>query len=163
VEKQSGETRVNLFIGLITLCVGAIGVLFSKGTALSPETLRFLVPAALFALLMIGLVTLARMITRNKNTDLSKHQLDVIRQTFKDHFDEGLVHYDLFPLQGDGGVNRSRITVRNFGGLAHTVAVMNSLLCAGIVAAVFFRFLGTAPAAIVADGLTMVLVFGATV
>jgi 8-oxo-dGTP pyrophosphatase MutT (NUDIX family) len=151
--EQSGETRVNLFIGLITLCVGAIGALVAKGTSLPAETLRFLVPAALSALLMVGLVTLARMITRNKNTDLAKHQLDLIRQTFKDHFDEGFVRYNLFP----------GIAPRGFGGLAHTVAVMNGLLCAGIVAAVVVPLSEVRLATVAADGLAIVLAFGAAV
>jgi 8-oxo-dGTP pyrophosphatase MutT (NUDIX family) len=133
--EESGETRVNLFIGLITLGGGAAGALASKSLIASVETAAPFIIAGLFSLLMVGLVTLMRMVTRNENTDLAKYQLDTIRQTFKDHFDDAgaLDHYDLFP----GGKDRNdRIKARKLGGLAYTVAILNGLLCAGIAFAI---------------------------
>src|SRR3984893_2989527 len=84
--EESGETRVNLFIGLITLGGGEAGALASKSWIASAETAAPFIIAGLFSLLMVGLVTLMRMVTRNENTDLAKYQLDTIRQTFKDPF-----------------------------------------------------------------------------
>src|SRR3981081_3439164 len=133
--EERGETRVNLFIGLITLGGGAAGALVSKSLIASAETAAPFIIAGLFSLLMVGLVTLMRRVTRNENTDLAKYQLDTIRQTFKDHFDDAgaLDHYDLFP----GGKDRNdRIKARKLGGLAYTVASLNGLLCARIAFAI---------------------------
>src|SRR3954470_15280556 len=104
--EESGETRVNLFIGLITLGGGAAGALASNSLIASVETAVPFIIAGLFSVLMVGLVPLMRMVTRNENTDLAKCQLDTIRQTFKDHFDDAgaLDHYDLFP----GGKDHDR-------------------------------------------------------
>src|SRR3979409_2104956 len=133
--EESGETRVNLFIGLITLGGGAAGALASRPSFASAETAAPFIIAGLFSLLMVGLGTLMRMVTSNENTHFAKCKLDTIRQTFKDHFDDAgaLDHYDLFP----GGKDRNdRIKARKLGGLTHTVAIMNGLLCAGIAVAI---------------------------
>jgi 8-oxo-dGTP pyrophosphatase MutT (NUDIX family) len=73
------------------------------------------------------------MIKRDVATDRFKHQLDMIRATFKKHCDDAgaLKRYDLFPKSVWGGS-------RNFGGLADTVAVLNGFLAAGIAAAWMF-------------------------
>lgn len=128
--EKSGETRINLFIGLITFCASAIGAGYAKGTSLDPKQLHELAFAAALALLAIGIVILCRMAIRNEHTDLAKQQLDLIRQTFKDHFDDSraLASYDLFPKSGD----------RKFGGLTDLVAVVNGIIVAG---AVLFAFL----------------------
>jgi len=130
--EQSGETRVNFLIGLITLAAGAMGALAKDGS--QTGLLRALIPAVLVGLLAVGLAMLARMITRNRNTDEAKHQLDIIRQTLVDNFDPDgkLIHYDLFPGRGAA---TGRIRPRTFGGLAYTVAILNGLLCTGIAAA----------------------------
>src|SRR3979490_2832048 len=133
--EESGEPPVNLFIGLVTLGGGAAGAVVSKSLIASAETAAPFIIAGLFSLLMVGLVTLMRMVTRNENTDLAKCQLDTIRQTFQEHFDDAgaLDHYDLFP----GGKDRNdRIKCRNLGGLAYTVAILNGLLCAGTAFAI---------------------------
>ena len=120
--EQSGETRINLFIGLITFCAGAIGAGYAKGVPADPKQLHVLALAVALALLAIGIVILCRMTIRNEHTDLAKHQLDLIRQTFIDHFDDSgaLAGYDLFPKSGD----------RKFGGLTDLVAVVNGIIAA---------------------------------
>ena len=141
--EQSGETRVNLFIGLITLVGGGAGALLTKGSSfatLSDER-RILIVVALFSLLIVGAITLLRIITRNKHTDLCKRQLDQLRRVYKDQFDtDGTwAHYDLFPRyekkdekkEGTG----DRLLPREFGGLAYVVAGLNALLLTAAVAA----------------------------
>jgi 8-oxo-dGTP pyrophosphatase MutT (NUDIX family) len=150
--EQGGETRVNLFIGLITLVGGLMATLLtSENHPLKGEALRFFVVAGLFSMLLLGIVTMLRMMSRNKRTDEAKRDLDVIRQAFKDRFDEDgmLLHYNLFavppgkkPVVSGEQDNRQPQSskVRDFGGLAHTMAAVNSLLFAGLIAALLFSF-----------------------
>ncbi len=148
--EQGGETRVNLFIGLLTLVGGLMATLVtSDKKVFEGDMLRLVALAGLFTMLVLGLITMLRMITRNKNTDQAKHDLDIIRQTIKDRFDEEglLLHYTLFGRSRvsepekvatqDNGKNHS-IQARNFGGLAHTMAALNSLLLAGLVAGILW-------------------------
>lgn len=138
--EKSGETRVNLFIGLITFCAGALGAAYAKGSLPDPGQLRGLGLATALALLAIGIVILGRMSTRNEHTDLAKRQLDLIRQTFKDHFDDRriLANYNLFP-KAEG---------RKFGGLTDLVGTVNGTIAAGAVA--FAVLVGGAPPALAA-------------
>jgi 8-oxo-dGTP diphosphatase len=126
--EAAGETRVNLFIGLITFTAGAVGTLISKEPRWS-DSLSAIVPAVALALLLLGIVTFLRMIVRNNNTDLCKHQMDLIRQTYVDQFDRdgSWVHYDLFPTS-EKAPRQARVKARDFGGMAQTVAVVNGLL-----------------------------------
>jgi len=128
--EQGGETRVNLFIGFVTLAVG-LGSALVKESDLDFGQLLLVVLVGLVVVLVVGCVTFQRMITRNINTDQAKVQLDVIRQTFKDHFaDEGaFTQYTLFPTAHKPD---RKSNARRFGGLAHTVGAINALLCAGI-------------------------------
>jgi 8-oxo-dGTP pyrophosphatase MutT (NUDIX family) len=133
--EQSGETRVNLFIGFVTLAVGLMVSALSKDSELEGAPLLLLLLVGLIVLLAVGYVTLRRIITRNIRTDEAKVQLDAIRQTFKDHFDDegALADYRLFPpKRGREPERRGKVDARRFGGLAHTVGVINALLCAGI-------------------------------
>ena len=160
--EQTGEARVNFFVGIATLVVGALAALLTKGPPPSGEPLRLVVLISLFSLLVLGLITMMRMLTRNENTDGYKQSMDTVRQTFKDHFDgDGiLLHYHPFGVlrrkerskrsnkdneegSAPGTVSglekwwteyKNEIQPRNFGGLAHTVAAINSLILAGLVA-----------------------------
>ena len=160
--EETGETRVNFFVGIVTLVVGALAALIAKDAAPFGEPLRLVVLVSLFSLLVLGLITMARMLTRNENTDGYKQSMDTVRQTFKDHFDDDriLLHYHPFgvprekerskPRGKDNKKDNARgaasglgewwreykneIRPRKFGGLAHTVAAINSLILAGLVA-----------------------------
>ena len=56
--EESGERRVNLFIGLIAVVGSAAGALVSKGPDALSVYGRWFAVAALSALLLVGLVTL---------------------------------------------------------------------------------------------------------
>lgn len=153
--EQTGETRVNLFIGIVTAVVAGMSSLITSKNGLAGEPLRLAVLAALVALLVLGIITLFRMLTRNENTDGYKQGLDSVRQAFKDHFDgDGLLthHYSVggpeAKTEKKGGEQESGkerrdfwqqykkgMRPRKFGGLAHTVAAINSLLLAAIAGA----------------------------
>jgi hypothetical protein len=141
--EETGETRVNLVTGLITLGIGAIIMLATneKG-ALEGEVLRLLILTGLFSLLVLSFITMLRMITRNEKTDLAKRQLDLIRQVFKDLFDDEhkLIDYHLFRVSSLSEQHKKKksLQLRKFGGLAHTMAAINSLLFAGMLGAAIF-------------------------
>lgn len=148
--EQGGETRVNLFVGLVTLVVGALVTLGTDKGGLSGESFRHIVLASLAALLVLGIITLARMLMRNEHTDECKQGLDRIRQWFRDHLDpDGLLdHY--YPIQIPEKPDKRRkspwqqygrqIRPRKFGGLANTVSAINSILFAGVIGAACYPF-----------------------
>jgi len=146
--EQTGETRVNWFIGIATAVIGGLVTLTTQQYGLKGQPLRFVVIGGLLALLVFGLITLARLATRNKNTDRCKRGLDAIRQTIKDHFDpdRALVGYYPIDLPEQVASRRTRWAkygdewqFRKFGGLAHSVAAINSLIVGGIVGTYIFR------------------------
>lgn len=166
--EQTGETRVNFFIGIVTAVLGALGVtIISEKITLAVSVQRLVIAISLFALLLLGLITMLRLLTRNRTTDGYKHGLDAIRQIFKDHFDRGGVLIDYYPTgrfvnktENNGNRNdaekkpannqtekgcwarllgyvtnlvmrsEDKTELRKFGGLAHTVAAINSVLLA---------------------------------
>jgi hypothetical protein len=85
--EATGETRVNWFIGIVTVGVGALLKLVSADHHPQRQMVGVIVIAGLLGLLAFGFVTLCRMIRRNKRTDDMIQSLDEIRQIFRDHFD----------------------------------------------------------------------------
>ena len=173
--EQSGETRVNWFIGIVTATMGGLLALIvkyqeSKQTLLDPALLFAILFAAVCGLLAFGIITLMRMMMRNSSTDRQKRSLDQVRQMFKDYFDPEDLLLGYHPLRNpenkkrkkpgdkkkkvknkrikEGVVNaRSAVlraflrklrkewkkgTLRKLGGLAHTVAAINSVLVSSL-------------------------------
>ena len=186
--EQAGETRVNLFIGLITLVGGGAGTLLTKESSIASlsHERRVLIVVALCSLLVVGVITLFRLITRNKHTDLCKRQLDQLRQAYKDQFDTdgSWAHYDLFPpvAKEEGDIKKKgraakkkdeadekkgaakkdeaagdRLLPRQFGGLAFVVSGLNTLLLTAAVAVLAYPRAGESMAGYVV-GLLAVLV-----
>jgi ADP-ribose pyrophosphatase YjhB (NUDIX family) len=148
--EQSGETRVNWFIGIVTGMVGVLGALITAEHGPRGEPLRLIAMGALFALLVFGVITLLRLLTRNESTDRYKRGLDSIRQAFKDYFDKNgaLVHY--YPVEVPTANCKKKvwrekvakklaqIQIRKFGGLAHIVAAINCLIFGALVGAAIY-------------------------
>ena len=172
--EQSGETRVNWFIGIVTATMGGLLALIvkyqeSKQTLLDPALLFAILFAAVSGLLAFGIITLMRMMMRNSSTDRQKRSLDQMRQMFKDYFDPEDLLLSYHPLRipenkkgektrdkkkekskkvNKGVVSgRSAVwsefwrklrkewqkgTLRKLGGLAHTVAAINSILASSL-------------------------------
>jgi len=139
--EQAGETRVQLYIAFVTAIGGGLGF-FVKENAAKDDSLRWVVIGWLFAALVVGLITLGRMIIRNEHTDKCKAGLDAIRQVFRDIDREGvLLHYypveppDFKSRKEEGWLKqyKSAVQPRRFGGLAHTVAAINALLVGAMV------------------------------
>ena len=135
--EQTGETRVNWYIGIVTAAAGGLVGLTSAEHRPHGEPLRLIFVASLFALLVFGIITLLRIVKRNKATDGYKRGIDVVREMFTDHFDGDhiLLHY--YPFRKKKKASGKSVT-RRLGGLTHTVLTINSLLLAGLAAALVF-------------------------
>jgi ADP-ribose pyrophosphatase YjhB (NUDIX family) len=164
--EQSGETRVNWFIGIVTATTGALlALLIKQGeeqqTPLDPAVTFAIVFAALCGLLTFGIITLMRMMLRNSSTDRQKRALDEIRQMVQDYLDPQhlLVHYYPFEVEKKKDdkpkayksewdeywrtlLGRKKLRkLRKLGGLAHTVAIINSFLIAALIGLLIFAML----------------------
>ena len=120
--EEIGEKRLNFFITLVTAVITALVVLATKkGSTLFEvfEIARY----ALIALLFLGIVTLLRMLRRNRVTDEYKKAMDSIRCHFRD-LDVRFKSYKPF----DKGKKRKLGT----GGLVEFIAIVNSLIFAAI-------------------------------
>jgi len=147
-----GESRINFFIGLVTAVVAAL-VAFSTSdmfkniepySELKLSVLLFIVLFALLSLLIIGILTLLRIVKRNFITDGLKQDLDNIRQRFNDFFDDDniLWHHKPFVKQywpRSEEESQNGIKNRKPGGLAHIVAALNSLIISAITVIIIIR------------------------
>lgn len=132
--EQTGETRVNWFIGIVTIGVG--GVLKLVGGEHPPHGWKLYVvaTACLLGLLGFGLVTLLRVHSRNQRTDRMVAEVDLIRKMFRFHYDDSGV------LSASPAFTRglARVRKRKFGGLADLVLTINTLLAGALGFAVGF-------------------------
>lgn len=146
--EQVGDTRVNLFIGLVTAAVAGLVALTTAKSPPSPKQFRMILIASFFALFVLGIMTLLRVIKRNIVTDGIKQDTAAIHQIFKDHFDSGgiLVGYSPYGRKRQSHLSKdakphgpleSR-AIRRLGGLTHLVASVNSLLFGGLVGSAVF-------------------------
>ena len=137
--EETGETRVNWYIGVVTAATGGLVALVTK-SPLPWDRMLPLVLGAIVFLLAFGLVTLFRILQRNRTSDGFKKDLDRVRELFREHFDPEYVLVDYQPMRAPakrrGSSERTRFQkffdqlakVRKFGGLAYTVAALNSVL-----------------------------------
>ncbi|MBC8032248.1 MAG: NUDIX domain-containing protein [Pyrinomonadaceae bacterium] len=135
--EQTGETRVNWFIGIVTAAVGGLIGLTTADNRPTGEPLRMIFIVTLVALLAFGIVTLLRMLKRNETTDGYKKDCDRVRQMFRVYFDDDSLLRDYHPFGKKSG---EKSAPRKRGGLADTVVTINSLIIAGLFAAWSFPF-----------------------
>jgi hypothetical protein len=97
-----GEKRVNFLIVLVTAVITALITLAnlpalagSDFETLNIEDVDLLMGFALLALLLLGIVTLQRMLHRNRVTDEYKRAMDMIRSLFRD-WDQRIESYRPF-------------------------------------------------------------------
>ncbi len=147
--EQTGETRLNIYLGILTLSLSATITLgLSKEDIVSRSNLKLFVLIILAVLFALGLMMLFRLLIRNERTDECKRDLDRIRQTFKDYFDADGLLIGYYPVGGPklglkqplGAEPNNSRSKRRFGGLAHMMLVMNSLLVAGFFVSLFLPF-----------------------
>jgi putative (di)nucleoside polyphosphate hydrolase len=124
--EEIGERRVNFFITLTTAIIAGIVALVTSGHAdLSAVEVRQIATVALFGTFLFGLITFLRMLQRNHVTDEYKKIINYVREQLRRR-SASLAEYSL-PFQS----HKKRLFR---GGLAETVAVMNSLILAAIAA-----------------------------
>ena len=123
--EKIGETRVNWFIGIIAAVAGGFVALATKTRPISAHALKYTALGSLVALLVFGLMTLLRIINRNRTTDGFNEDLARIREIFRNRFDDAGILGNHRPFR------RPRRS-RSLGGLDCMVAAINSLLAAGI-------------------------------
>jgi hypothetical protein len=122
--EELGEKRVNFYISLVTAVVVALVALAKDKGRFSAHEVEGLAVGAGCALMLVGTFTFLRMMRRNAVSDQYKHAMGLIRAHFQRRGDLG----DYQPFER---LPRMLWT----GGLAQTVALLNSLI-AGAVAAV---------------------------
>src|SRR6266516_3377238 len=127
--EQTGETRVNWFIGIVTAAAGGLIGLTAAEHRPFGNPLRLIYMASFFALLAFGIITLLRIVKRHETTNGYKTDSDNIRRMFQKYFDDDGILLDYHPFRKKGD---DRALPRKLGGLAHTVSTINSLLFAGL-------------------------------
>ena len=124
--EEAGETRVKFFITLVAAVIGLLAALTKEEGGWHDFSLPVII-FVLSSLLILGIVTFFRILRRNKVTDSYKKGMDEIRERFKTHFNSGHILNDYSPFED------SSKTTRRFGGLAHYIAAINSLLLSAII------------------------------
>ena len=123
--EETGERRVSFFISLVTAVLAALTALLTgKFTTLASDQINNILYGVLSGLLVLGIMTFLRMINRNKVTDEYKDILIYIRDMLRRRANT-LQDYQL-PFRP-----RKHNMLR--GGLAETVAAINSLIFAGLI------------------------------
>ena len=125
--EETGEKRVEFFITLTTAVIAGIVALVTRSDESMPDvSIRNISVGALSAMLLFGLVTFLRIMQRNRVTDEFKEILDYLRELIKRQSPD-LADYKL-PFRS------SKRWLK--GGLAETVALMNSIII-GVMAALY--------------------------
>ena len=120
-----GEKRVDFFITLTTAIIaGIVALVTHSGTELSDTSVRQIATGALVATLLFGLITFLRILHRNRVTDEYKGILDYLREQLRSKSTD-LTEYKL-PFRSHKRLLK--------GGLAETVALMNSIILGAILA-----------------------------
>lgn len=139
----AGESRIRFYIALVTAVGGGLSALYQSartGDADSYSTqalFQELVPVALAGLLLLGLVTFARMVRRNQVTDEYKEWGNEIRRyLLEDRLFERIYGLERKEPEGRDLLN---------GGLAPMMLVMNGVV-AGVLAGFFTLSAGDAVA-----------------
>lgn len=79
-----GESRLNIFLGLIATVYGAVGFLGKSNDHVDWQAMRSPAIAASIALLVIGALTLLRVLKRNAATDDFIRAMGLLRKTLTD-------------------------------------------------------------------------------
>lgn len=129
--EEAGDKRVNFFITRITAMIAALAALVEvskRRDSLDEVALRWIAVFALLLLLIFGVLTLLRIIKRNRVSDEYKGFMDAIRDHFQE-WDDRLENYQ--PFGKSGKSKRRRLGT---GGLAETVVTLNSVIVAALCA-----------------------------
>jgi len=80
--EELGEKRLTIFTGLVAAVLAGLTVLATEGGSINWNRVEGVAPAALFGLMLFGLLTLFRVLRRNRVTTGYLHALATIREQF---------------------------------------------------------------------------------
>ena len=131
--EELGETRLNIYLTIVTAILGTSGYIVYTGTTGSLETQLndlWIIFFAFLATLMFGIITLLRMVHRDLYSSQKLRAANRIRRYFVER-DRGIIRYLEFPPCDDQPPRKWR--TKN-GGLVMTVLFLNSFLMAIMLA-----------------------------
>lgn len=111
-----GESRLKFFVGLVTAVFGGLGFLAKDGAEIHIKNVQVMACGAVFALVILGVLTLLRIVRRNRVSSGFVHAMKMIRQRL---VDSGYWREYTAQLPPGGR------TITN-GGLAHVVVAINA-------------------------------------
>lgn len=132
-----GENRVNIFLALTSAVLAIFAVISGSditliGDEVDPKFL-FVASITLFALLLFGLITLQRIITRNLETTRYVNKLDNIRQYLVDEKEKLKLKALAYNPYKERKVRKlEKIFSFDRGGLLQTMALMNCIIIVGL-------------------------------
>lgn len=131
-----GETRLSMFMTLVTAVIAGLVTLAASDHASAANLVRPVVCFSLVGMLAIGVVLFFRLLKRNEATDGMVADLKSLRAIVRERLDPtGLLgtwrpfKRQLWSGRGGAAATEPR---RKFGGLADTVAVINSILAGAL-------------------------------
>jgi hypothetical protein len=126
--EEVGEKRFSFFLTLVAAVTAGLVSLATRQGGFDDQTFRAVFGAGMGALLVVGMLTYARMLQRNRVTDEHKQTLKYIRVTFVDLCPELAAAGYAVPRGYRGKTSR---WLR--GGYMETVGTMNGLLLFAIL------------------------------
>jgi hypothetical protein len=156
--EELGERRVNLFLTLVTAVLAAL--LLADEPLVKDDVVSPVAYALLIGLLLMGLMTLARVARRNENSSAYLLMIGSIRDYFHQLDPVGCSYLDFDPTRATtaGVVPTPRYRDFEFrriagtAGLADTMLLLNASVC-GLVVALLLLDVSRAPVAAVCAGL----------
>lgn len=131
--EEVGEKRVNYFISLTTAMITAFVAIMSFDiTFITIEQLLLITVVAMVGLLVIGWLTMLRILKRNKNTDKCKERLDLVRKLFRE-FDESETLKESYWPYGKAKIKKPGDREWGSGGLREMIIAMNSIITVVII------------------------------
>lgn len=132
-----GETRLSMFMTLVTAVIAGLVTLAASDQASAANLVRPVVSFALAGMLAIGVVLFLRLLKRNEVTDGFVADLSRLRAIVRERLDPtGLLSawrpFKPQQLNSRDGEDPATKRRRKFGGLADTVAVINSILAGAL-------------------------------
>lgn len=142
--EEIGEHRVNFFITLVTAVFGAFGVLVGKlifeNGDFDITKYYLIINAALLAMLLFGILTLARVIHRNLVSDRELRAMGRIRRYFVEKDPEIYPFLYYKPRDDTPARKKEWKDLASFrtGGLVETVMLINSFIAAILMVLIIY-------------------------
>jgi len=139
LNESRGETRLSIYLTIATAVIAGLVSLSAAKSSAAPEFVRAVGAFGLSALLALGLVLFLRILKRDEKTDGFERDLKQAREIVRSRLDYAGLLVDWSPFRQRRTMNGNRIgqaegsKSRAIGGLADLVAVIDSIVVAGLV------------------------------